>query len=183
MALSSATRRRNHPPSRLVRSGWSLNHCQAHSTCASEPSDNPSAKLTARYPAMRSGSSLRLSGLLKLNPSVVDCFIGTKPFSCELWLLCDTRSCAIMLVLTCFCRALSPRSRKSKDCAVRHRHRSDFVLSPWYLVLCFCCRSLVCWDNRTQCTKNKELRTKNNETWNSELDTSVSQLLWSPHTF
>src|SRR6266700_5104064 len=55
---------------------------------------------------MRSGSSLRLSRLVKSNPSVVGCFIGTEPFSRELWFLCDMRSCAIMLLLTCFCRAL-----------------------------------------------------------------------------
>src|SRR6266850_6353761 len=133
MSFSSATRTRNHPRSRLVTSGWSLNHRQAHSTCASEPSDSPSAKLTARYPVMRSGSSLRLSRLLKSNPSVVGCFIGTKSSSRELWLVCDTRSCTIMLVLICFCRALS-QFAKIKDPPVRElnelTHKGGPLLEP-----------------------------------------------------
>src|SRR5882724_9297407 len=120
MALSSATRRRNHPPSRLVTSGWSLNHCQANSTCASEPSDSPSAKLTARYPAMRSGSSLRLSRLLKSNPSVVGCFIGTKLLrvvNCGCFATLDlAESCSRLLGLA----ALSHGARENQRSPLRH---------------------------------------------------------------
>src|SRR6266498_4659913 len=120
MALSSATRRRNHPLSRLVTSGWSLNHCQAHSTCASEPSDSPSAKLTARYPAMRSGSSLRLSRLLKSSSSVVGCFIGTKPLqvvNCGCFATLDlAESCSCLLVFA----ALSHGARENQGSPVRH---------------------------------------------------------------
>src|SRR6266481_5848081 len=69
---------------------------------------------------MRSGSSLRLSRLLKSNSSVVGCFIGTKPLqvvNCGCFAtLVLAGSCSCLLVFA----ALSHSARENQRSPVRH---------------------------------------------------------------